>query len=221
MHKPVQEQYISLKNRIGDKVKIVCVSKYASVEAMKELVELKTPIIFGENKVQVALEKLPHFKQDTHIEWHFIGHLQRNKVKKVIEHFDVIQSVDSLRLAEAINTAAKLQLKTQRIFVQINFSSEKQKFGIDPAEKDHLIQEIQKLSHIRVEGIMCMAPLNPGDAVLKHTFTQAKNYFDSLKHNLSSLNHVSMGMSQDYSQAIACGSTMIRCGSLIFKERTS
>ena len=219
----ILSNYQHLKNKVSNScsnsVDVVCVTKYSSVQEIKQLSTLKEPLIFGESKVQVAKEKIPLFKQEPHISWHLIGHLQSNKAKLVVELFDVIQSVDSIKLANALNVQAKKQNKVQEIFLQINAANESQKHGLSPEKIDFFLENIKNLKHLNLSGLMCMAPLTDNNQVIRETFLKTYDWFLYLKKKLASVKHLSMGMSQDYQEAIACGSTMIRCGSIVFKAQ--
>lgn len=216
MHHKCCQKYLRLTEELGSKTSIVCVTKHADFTAMEALAKLNIPLIFGENKWQVAQDKLQFLKHYNNIEWHFIGHLQSNKAAKVVENFDVIQSLDSMSLALKVNKAAEKLGKIQRVYLQINFSQESQKFGVDIIKKDELLKEVCQLNHLKIEGIMCMAAKQNVTHNLTQTFQSAKQWFDSIQKNHPNIIQLSMGMSQDYQNAIKNGSTMIRLGSYFF-----
>ena len=218
-------QYKSLKTHIANQtqnpISIVCVSKYSTVEEMQQLTSLNTPLIFGESKLQVAKEKMPYFKTAKQLSWHMIGHLQRNKAKIAVELFDVIQSVDSIKLAKSLNKYAAEIQKVQEIYLQVNISEEPQKHGVLPHQKETVLEELLTLKHLNVSGIMVMAKHTQEKAVIEACFHKTYTWFSKIKQDIPSIKQLSMGMSYDYPIAIACGATMIRCGSIIFKDQSS
>lgn len=170
--------------------------------------------IFGESKVQELKEKY-----DSHYSWHMIGHLQRNKVKDVIALVDMIQSLDSLRLAQEIHNQCRKINKVMPVLVEINISREPNKMGIMFEECLSFIQQCNTLSHIDIQGIMCVGPR------CKEKIEQCFKEMEVLFHMLQSsygkdkIKFLSMGMSDDYNIAIKYGSTMIRLGTSIFGKR--
>ena len=149
--------------------------------------------------------------------FHFIGHLQSNKVKKTVEHFDYIHSVDSLRLAEHISETAKSFGKVQKILLQLNNAGEIQKSGFSKDELTEVFPEVQKLDGISIEGLMNMAPLGADDKILFELFNdvaETKRFLEE-KYNCK-MKELSMGMSQDYKIAAQCGATMLRIGRRLF-----
>ena len=154
---------------------------------------------------------LKDYFEQHNIEYHFIGHLQTNKAKKAVQIFDLIQSVDSLKLAKEIDKRARQINKIQDILVEVNIGKEPQKYGIMPDETLNFVKEISNLENIVVKGLMCMPPLHKNP---RPYFKEMKKTYDNSK-----LEILSMGMSNDYKIAIEEGSTMIRIGTLIFGER--
>lgn len=176
---------------------------------------------FAESRVIEASEKISGLPQEIKesSRFHFIGHLQTNKVKKAIEIFDYIHSVDSLKLAEKISEEAKKIGKKQRILIQINNAGEEQKFGLRKDEVEQVFSEIIKLDNLDVTGVMNMAPLGAEEKVLERLFAEIVEIRDSLEKNFNcNLKDVSMGMSQDYKIAAREGSTMLRIGRRLFKN---
>jgi pyridoxal phosphate enzyme (YggS family) len=179
--------------------------------------------IFGENKVQELVKKHEELPKD--IKWHFIGHLQTNKVKYIAEFIDLIHAVDSIKLLKEINKQAKKYNRTIDCLLQIKIAEEDSKFGI--SENELLIilnsDEYNKLTNIQIKGIMGMATFTSNTKKIESEFAKAKNIYDKLKEkyfiNDSGFSELSMGMSNDYKLAIKNGSTMIRVGSNIFGER--
>ncbi|MCR5265690.1 MAG: YggS family pyridoxal phosphate-dependent enzyme [Cyanobacteria bacterium RUI128] len=198
--------------------RIIAVTKYYDINAILEAYSAGLRD-FGESRANDAISKIDALPDEIRKEsfFHFIGHLQTNKVDKVVKHFDYIQSVDSLRLAKAISQSADKLNKVQKILIQVNISGEVQKFGFDENELRNCIYELKGLVGISVEGLMCMAPLGADDDELDRVFSKAANLLRELneKYGLS-LKELSMGMSDDYKRAVANGATMIRVGRLLF-----
>lgn len=175
--------------------------------------------VFGENRVQEALGKIPALPPDT--EWHLIGPLQRNKVRKAIEHFTLIHAVDSLRLAQFMDTVAQEAGKRPRILLEVNVGDEDSKFGFSPKTLEREWKELSSLKHVEIAGLMCIPPpvKNPEDA---------RPYFRclrELKETLSGrggnpLTELSMGMSHDFETAVEEGATLVRVGTAIFGGRS-
>lgn len=175
--------------------------------------------IFGENKVQEALGKIPALPPDT--EWHLIGPLQRNKVRKAVEHFTLIHAVDSLRLAQFMDTVAQETGKRPRILLEVNAGGEDSKFGFSPEALEREWEELARLGHLEIAGLMCIPPPveNPEDA--RPYFRRLRE----LKETLSGrsglpLEELSMGMSHDFETAVEEGATLVRVGTAIFGGRT-
>lgn len=206
----IRENVELLKKEIGAKAVLLAVTKTVGVD---EVVFLKSLGIndFGENRVNNAKEKIEQVKAT----WHMIGHLQSNKVKKAVEFFDVIQSVDSVDLAEKIDKECEKQNKKIRILLQVNIAKEPQKQGFSEEKVEESISKISKLKNIQLEGFMMMAPLAEPEETRTY-FRQMKALFDKYKkgYNLKTL---SMGMSNDYKVAIEEGSNMIRVGTKLFE----
>lgn len=196
---------------------IIAVTKYFGVEKLVEAYNagLKN---FGENRVQDALEKFSELpdgiRKDS--KFHLIGHLQKNKVKKAVGTFDLIQSVDSFNLAKAISEEALRQGIVQKILIQVNNANEECKFGFSKKELDSCFADIMKLEGTRVEGLMNIAPVTT-DENLKLLFEDMRMYKQELEKKHSYLlKELSMGMSNDYMIALGEGSTMIRLGRKLF-----
>ena len=211
------------ENRTND-VEIIAVTKTQPVDFIKEAVlsNIKT---IGENRVQEAQEKYKFLQSEkTDISWHLIGHLQTNKAKQAVEMFDLIHSIDSERIALAINNAAKNISKVQNILVQVNIGEENSKFGLAPdfEEVYSLVQFISKLDNLNLCGLMTIAPYYEDSEKTRPIFKELKNLFDklkSLKIQNADLKWLSMGMTQDYIVAVEEGANMVRIGTGIFGER--
>ena len=176
--------------------------------------------VFGENKVQEIVEKYDALPKDIH--WHMIGHLQRNKVKYIIDKVDLIHSVDSVRLAETIEKEAAKHDLTANILLEVNVAEEESKFGLKVDEVEQVVDEIAKFSHIKVCGLMTIAPFvdNPEDNRIH--FRNLRNLCVDIKaKNIDNVNMctLSMGMNADFQVAIEEGATMVRVGTAIFGAR--
>ncbi len=209
-------------------VKIIVVTKAAPIEAIHEVIKLGFTDL-GENRVlhlkQAAEDIDAHMNDNnddlpsTPIEWHMIGHLQRKKVKKVLKMLSLIHSVDTLRLAEEINSVAEKFSITPDILLQVNCSGEPQKYGAPVGAVTHLAEQIATMDNIRIRGLMTMAPLTKNKDVVRSCFIRARELFEEIYTSGcagSDFRHLSMGMSQDYEIAIEEGATMLRIGSAIF-----
>jgi pyridoxal phosphate enzyme (YggS family) len=207
-------------------VKLVIVTKSAQIEAIKEVINLGYNEL-GENRVQqlkkVAAQIDEYFEggenNGNKIKWHLIGHLQRNKVRQVLGLCSLIHSLDTLRLAEEINTAgAKLNLKA-RVLLQVNTSEEPQKYGVPVGAATHLAEQIMTMPNVKLCGLMTMAPLTRDKDVIRQCFTRARELFEEMKGERivgAEFTELSMGMSGDYEEAIEEGATILRIGSAIF-----
>ncbi len=221
-YEKVEENIENACKRSGrdrSEVTLISVSKTKPVEMLQEAYDLGARN-FGENKVQELCEKYKVLPEDIH--WHMIGHLQRNKVKDVIDKAELIHSVDSLRLAETIEKEAEKKNLTVNILLEVNVAREESKFGADPDEVDKLVEEIAKLPHIRIQGLMTIAP-NVEDPEENRLIFRGlhKIAVDIAKKNIDNVNMniLSMGMTNDYQVAIEEGATMVRVGTGIFGAR--
>ena len=200
-------------------VKLVAVSKFHPVEALKEAYEAGQRI-FGESRVQELLVKHKALPKD--IEWQMIGHLQTNKVRQIVPFVSLIQSVDSVRLAECINREAERIGRVVDILLEIHVAQEESKTGWAYPELETFLQseEFKSLKNIRVRGIMGMATNTDDESIIRADFEQLAKHFNALKPRFGEeFDTLSMGLSDDYTLAIECGSTMVRIGSSIFGER--
>lgn len=202
-----------------NKVKIIAVSKYVGTE---EIIKAYNAGIknFAESKAQNAEDKRRNLPVEIEkdIVWHFIGHLQSNKVKKVIGNYEYIHSVDSFKIAKLINEEAKARCIKQKILLQVNIAEEETKFGFQVENVKEVFSELIKLDSISVEGLMTMAPYTKDSGLIKNTFKELRLLRDSFQEKFSCrLPELSMGMSDDYKFAIEEGSTMIRLGRILFK----
>ena len=206
-------------NRNRNDVTLIAVSKTKPVETLQDAYDLGVRV-FGENKVQELVDKYEVLPKD--IQWHMIGHLQRNKIKYIIDKVHCIHSVESFRLAEAIEKEAAKHNRIIQILVEVNVAGEESKFGLAPEEVPSFVEEISKFPHLRVNGLMTIAPFvdNPEDN--RPVFKALKKLsVDIEAKNIDnvSMNVLSMGMTNDYQVAIEEGATMVRVGTGIFGER--
>ncbi|MDP3385608.1 MAG: YggS family pyridoxal phosphate-dependent enzyme [Eubacteriales bacterium] len=207
-------------NRDSSDISIVAVTKTVGITGMKEAIESGLTD-FGENRVQELLEKIEQF--DESVNWHMIGHLQRNKVKYIIDKVSLIHSVDSVRLAEEIQRQSLKLLKTTDVLIEVNVGSEDTKFGIKPDEILDFAGVISKYGNLRLRGLMTVAPYDEEPENIRPLMKLMHQKFNELKSlNLenSLIDTLSMGMSNDFKIALEEGATMIRVGSMIFGERS-
>ena len=214
----IKERYDEIIKTIPQNVAVVAATKERTIEEIEEAVLAGIKIV-GENYVQEAISK--HKKIDG-LEWHIIGHLQRNKVKDVVKLFDCIQSVDSVRLAKEIDQQCAKISKIMPVFIEVNIGGEESKYGAKPNEVRDLIRQIAEFQNLRVEGMMTMEPFfeNPEDA--RPYLKRMKQLFDGVKFcNIPKTNVkiLSMGMSNSYQVAIEEGSNMVRIGTKLFGPR--
>ena len=205
--------------RNPEEVTLIAVSKTKPVPMLEEACQAGSRD-FGENKVQEIMDKYPVLPDD--IRWHMIGHLQRNKVKYIVDKVSLVHSVDSLRLAEEISRQAEKKQTELDILVEVNIAQEESKFGTSRAEAAQLVEEIAKLPCIHVKGLMTIAPFVEHPEENRKYFRQIKELsVDIEKKNIDnvSMSVLSMGMTNDYMVAVEEGATMVRVGTGIFGER--
>lgn len=205
--------------RERSEVTLIAVSKTKPLEDLQAVYDLNIRD-FGENKVQELTGKIEAMPED--IRWHMIGHLQRNKVKYIVDKVELIHSVDSLRLAEEISKQAIKKNVNVNILVEINIGDEESKFGISADEVKVLVRDIAKLDNVKVQGLMCVAPYVVDSEENRPLFHKIKDLsVDIMKENIDNvyMNVLSMGMSNDYQVAIEEGATMVRIGSNLFGKR--
>jgi pyridoxal phosphate enzyme (YggS family) len=205
--------------RAPNEIKILGAAKAQSVEAIRAALDAGVTLI-GENYVQEAADKKTQIADS--IEWHMIGHLQRNKVKRALEIFDVIESLDGFKLAQALDQEGARRGKTIRVFVEVNLSGEEQKSGVAKDQTAALIEELAKLSHLSVGGLMTVPPFRENLEEVRPYFRQLRELRDRLNDLLLpnvQLAELSMGMSNDYPVAIEEGATIVRIGTALFGPR--
>ena len=220
--KQVEENIIKSCEKVGrdpKEVTLIAVSKTKPYTAIEEA--LPSGVLdYGENKVQELTEKYEILPKD--IRWHMIGHLQRNKVKYLVGKVELIHSVDSLRLANQIETEFAKKNEIANILIEVNMANEESKFGITSETTEQLVREISKLEHIRIKGLMTIAPYTDNPETNRVYFRNMKKLsVDIEEKNIDNvtMNVLSMGMTGDYQVAIEEGATMVRVGTGIFGER--
>jgi len=202
-------------------VKLLAVSKNQNIESIKILNEAGVEY-FGENRVQELEDKNNQLIADNiKLNWHFIGHLQRNKVKYLMrmENCKMIESVDSLRLAKEVNKRAEKNEREIPVLIEINIAADENKFGIMPDKAEKLLKKIIKFKHLKVEGLMTVLPYLDDSEQLRKYFKKMKDLFDQLSEDVIQLKELSMGMTNDYQIAVEEGATIVRVGRAIFGER--
>lgn len=240
----LQERYRQVKERVAaaaarsdrteNDILVVAVTKTASPEQIRELVELGHAD-FGESKVQHLAKRVPAVEEFlerhrtlTHprdvvvpeaVRWHMIGHLQRNKVKKCIDLVSLIHSVDTLRLAEELQEIAMKREQPVDVLLQVNASYEKDKYGVALPAALHLAEQIDTMINIRLRGLMTMAELTDDESLVRAAFERCADAFSDIRKAGIGGRHfsiLSMGMSHDYELAIECGANLVRVGRAIF-----
>jgi pyridoxal phosphate enzyme (YggS family) len=216
-----KDKYFSISKEVGaHNAILVAVSKTKPVEAIKELYDLGHRD-FAENYVQELLQKQPQLPND--INWHFIGHLQTNKVKSIAPFIHLIHSIDSLKLLTEINKQGSKFSRVIDVLLQVHIAREETKFGFDQSELIKFIEQLktEALKNISIRGLMGMASLTGNTNEIRTEFSGLHSVFQKLKlsYAMPSFTFLSMGMSSDYKIALEEGSTMIRVGSLLFGDR--
>ena len=197
-------------------VKLIAVTKTHPVETMREAIDCGVTDI-GENRVQEAVDKFATLERN--VIKHLIGHLQTNKVKQAVKHFDLIHSVDSKHLAEAVDRAARAIDKIQDVLIQVNIAREAQKSGVDVEEFDALVETVRHCENLRFRGLMMIAPNYEDVEQCRPLFNRMYRLFLRQKEINPTVEYLSMGMTHDYKIAIEEGANMIRIGTAIFGAR--
>jgi len=218
----IENNLNKIYSTLPDDVKLVAVSKTKSNEAILEAYEVGQRI-FGENKVQELVRKWETLPKD--IEWHFIGHLQSNKVRSIAPFISMVHSVDSLKILKTINEEAKLAGRVIPCLLQFHIASEESKFGFSVDEVIQLLTDLKSsdFENVTISGVMGMATYTDDEVQIKKEFSVLLDIFQKLKavffQGNDNFREISMGMSSDYLIAIESGSTMVRIGSTIFGDR--
>ncbi|WP_288341575.1 YggS family pyridoxal phosphate-dependent enzyme [uncultured Dubosiella sp.] len=208
MNKPLIDQLLAKPN-----VTLVGVTKKHTKAEVDELAALGVQV-FGENRVQEFLEKY-----DPAHTWHLIGHLQTNKVKYVVGKVDVIESVDSLKLAQEIDKQARKLGIRQKILIEVKISDDPNKTGLPLSQLEDLVQAVQTMDHLVWKGLMCIASHTDDEQKVAQEFDEMKKLFDAYQKQYPQIDTLSMGMSQDYALAIEHGSNMVRIGTALFEKK--
>lgn len=204
--------------RAREDVRLIAVTKTYGVDVINQAIDCGVTDI-GENRVQEIMEKYESVKP---VRWHLIGHLQKNKVKYIIDKVELIHSVDSFELAKEIDKHAKKINKVQRVLLEVNVSGEESKFGIRPQECEELCRRVSELENVKIEGLMTIAPFVDDEAVLAQVFEGLKELSErigKLDIDRVDMTELSMGMTNDFPLAVKKGATMVRVGTGIFGKR--
>lgn len=206
-------------NRDPSKIKLVAVGKNHRPKKIIEVMK-SGHNRFGENRVQELLDKHELF-YDQDIKWHFIGHLQKNKVKYLmkIDKLEMIESIDSLEIAEEVNKEANEVDKTINILLQVNIANDPKKFGFSKEEIKKVLNEVEKMNNLIVKGLMTITPYEAEMEETKQYYQKMKSLIEDLNKEGHNLTELSMGMSRDYDLAIKQGATIVRVGTAIFGKR--
>ncbi|MEO6054308.1 MAG: YggS family pyridoxal phosphate-dependent enzyme [Chthoniobacterales bacterium] len=203
--------------RKPEDVRLIAVSKTYPAEKVREVIE-EGHILFGESRVQEAVVKIAQLPSN--LQWHFIGHLQKNKVRKALPYFDLIHGVDNYEIAEDINRIAEELGRFPRVLLEVNVSGEGSKFGFKPDQLRERMEALLAFQRIEIHGLMTMAPLSDDAEKARPYFTQLRELRDQLQEEFRlPLPELSMGMSGDYEVAIEEGATLVRVGTAIFGAR--
>jgi pyridoxal phosphate enzyme (YggS family) len=239
----IKQRYESVKQRIADAairsnrkpedIHLVAVTKHASMDEVRQLLEIGH-VDFGESRVQHFTQldaqvkeyidrrsEIGELKQTDPVRWHFIGHLQRNKCRRVLPLARLVHSLDSLRLAEEIQESAEKKQLTVEALIQVNVSGERNKTGIAPAAVMHVLDQIDTMPNLVPRGVMCMAPFFEDTEETRPIFIRCQEIFEEIKISSkvdSRFNVLSMGMSNDFEVAIECGANIVRVGTALFGD---
>lgn len=212
----IKNQISIINNEIKDKADLIAVSKTRSVEQIIEAYN-QGQKKFGENRVHEIVEKYNNLPKD--IEWHMIGHLQKNKVKHISKFISLIHSLDRLSLAKEIDKSAKKENRSIDCLIQIKISNDESKYGLNPEQLDSFYTDLKQFENINTIGLMAMATFTKDQSLIADEFKKMEKLFKEMKTIDSKFKILSIGMSDDYQLAINNGSNMIRVGSKIFGQR--
>ena len=215
----IEENLSRLRSELPANVKLLAVSKFQPLERLLEAYQAGQRR-FGENRPQELAAKAVQLPQD--IEWHFIGHLQTNKLKMVLPYAALVESVDSLHLLEAVDEWGEAHERVIPVLLEIHIGAEETKQGFYEEEVLDILFRAEKFTHIRFCGLMGMASHTDDEEMVRADFTRISVFFDYLRDlfpELTDFNELSIGMSEDWPIAVACGSTQVRIGSAIFGPR--
>jgi pyridoxal phosphate enzyme (YggS family) len=216
----VRDQVAQAAARAGravEEIELVAITKTHPAGKVREAIEAGQTL-FGESRVQEARAKIPELPSN--IRWHFVGHLQKNKVRHALPLFEMIHSVDSLGLAEDIDRIAQEEGLHPRVLLEVNVAGEGSKFGFAPDKVREQMEALLSLSRISIEGLMCIPPVASEPEASRKHFVQLRGLRDSLENEFSvKLPQLSMGMTQDFAIGVEEGATLVRVGTAIFGER--
>ena len=215
------EQTVESCGRRAEEIILLAISKTFPREAIAKAITAGL-CRFGESRVQEAETKIPYFTETEKPEWHLIGHLQSNKVRRAVELFDVIQSVDSAKLAARISQASLELGKTTRVLLQVDIGDEETKFGAPPGEVRGIVESISGLKGVRLDGLMTIPPYFENQEDVRPYFSKLRELGEKLEMEQPGClgrRHFSMGMSHDFEAAIREGTTIVRIGTAIFGTR--
>src|SRR6266480_130299 len=202
---------------VADGIALVAITKTHPAEKVREAIEAGQTL-FGESRVQEARAKIPELPSN--LRWHFVGHLQKNKVRQALPLFEVIHSVDSLALAQDVNRIAEEEGLYPRVLLEVNVVGEGSKFGFAPDDLREQMEALLPLPRLSIEGLMCIPPLAVESEDSRKFFVQLRELRDALEKEFSvKLPQLSMGMTHDFPIAIEEGATLVRVGTAIFGER--
>ncbi|MCM3039825.1 YggS family pyridoxal phosphate-dependent enzyme [Paenibacillus motobuensis] len=207
--------------RKTEDVKLLLATKTVTLEKLQMAMQAGE-VLFGENKAQELRDKFPLMQQYNRVEWHFIGHLQTNKVKDVVKYVTLIHSVDRLKLGQALHQQLVKENKTMDILVQINTSYEESKFGTSPESALELVEQLSQFETLNIKGLMTIGKLNATNEETRHCFRLLKSIQAQIQERSFprvEMDVLSMGMSGDFKVAIEEGATIIRVGTKVFGER--
>ena len=218
----ISQQINLIKQEIPDNVKLIAITKQVGIEPMREAYGAGVRD-FGENRLQEALSKQQQLQDLADISWHFIGHIQKNKAKKIIENFDWIHSVDSLVLAQRLNRLAGELNRIPKVFLQVKILPDPSKYGWQITQLLQDLEQLNQYQYLNIQGLMTILPLGLSPVETLNAFQAIQNLATTIRQkNYSNLPmaQLSMGMSGDYLLAIEAGATMIRLGRIIFGQRS-
>ena len=204
--------------RASSEIELVAVTKTHPAESVREAIEAGQ-ILFGESRVQEARAKIPELPSNCR--WHFVGHLQKNKIRHALPLFEMFHGIDSFALAQDINRIAEEEALYPRILLEVNVAGEGSKFGFAPDALGEQMEALLRLPRLSIEGLMCIPPVAMKSEDSRKFFVQVRELRDSLAREFSlKLPQLSMGMTQDFSIGVEEGATLVRVGTAIFGERS-
>jgi len=211
-------QALAKTGRSNEDVELVAISKTHDAEKVREAVEAGQTL-FGESKVQEARTKIPELPSN--LRWHFVGHLQKNKIRHALPLFELVQSVDSLALAQEINRIAEEDGLHPRVLIEVNVAGEGSKFGFPPEKLREEMESLLALPRLSILGLMCIPPIADEAEASRKYFVEVREMRDRIQTEFHvDLAQLSMGMTQDYAVAVEEGATLVRVGTAIFGERS-